>query len=97
MSVEYPHAGALKRAVWCATFPKTPNIGVDRGVVPVEEHILFVHRSEAFVPPSCLGCFSLLANFYGCPTSRTFTSKADFILLCIEYPFPILQESENLG
>ena len=36
MSGGYPHAGALKWAVWCGTCQKTPKIGRDRGGVPVQ-------------------------------------------------------------
>ena len=36
MSGGYPHAGALKWAVWCGTCQKTPKIGRDRGGVLVQ-------------------------------------------------------------
>ena len=37
MSGGYPHAGALKWAVWCGTCQKTPKIGRDRGGVLVQD------------------------------------------------------------
>ena len=36
MSGGYPHAGALKWAVWCGTCQKAPKIGRDRGGVLVQ-------------------------------------------------------------
>ena len=45
MSGGYPHAGALRWAVWCGTCHKTPKIGRDRGGVPVQGALV---RAQSF-------------------------------------------------